>query len=289
MTQSAAVFSGAAVIHVALPAADDEVLPGVCWGAIDAFPSPAYWAYQVLARRMSATPAKYRLGTSLPEEVTACLLGGHGIPAKVGVAAFHKLQSTGVLNDTPTEDALFDILSQPLSVDNRAIKYRFARQKSHYISSALTHLSIEQPPLNNGKDLRNWLTQLPGVGYKTASWIARNWLDADDVAILDIHILRAGILAGFLNAHLTVEKNYLELESQFLSFAKAIGVRAAELDAVIWFEMMTSPRTVTELMGRNINNSMQSKKNQSLLATGSVGTKRSNKGCSNTYQTRLFN
>lgn len=172
MTQSAAVFSGAAVIQVTLPAPDSEVLPGVCWGAIDAFPSPAYWTYQVLARRMSATLPKYKLGISLTEEVVACLLGGHGIPAKVGVAAFQKLQSIGILNDVPTEDVVLNILNQPLTVDGRIVKYRFARQKSHYISAALARLAVEQPPLNNGKELRNWLIQLPGIGYKTASWIA---------------------------------------------------------------------------------------------------------------------
>ncbi|MDZ3993341.1 hypothetical protein PspTeo4_24872 [Pseudomonas sp. Teo4] len=47
-------------------------------------------------------------------------------------------------------------------------------------------------PLHSGRALRDWLLELPGIGYKTASWVARNWLDADDVAILDIHILRAG-------------------------------------------------------------------------------------------------
>lgn len=249
MNQSAAVYSGAAVIQVALPPPEAEVLPGVLWGAIEAFPSPAYWAYQVLARRVSAAPPRYRLGNTLAEEVAACLLGGHGIPAKVGVAAFHKLRSLGVLTGKPTAMALLELLSQPIDVEGRPVHYRFARQKAQYLSAALSKLAVEQPPLNCGKTLRNWLTQLPGVGYKTASWVARNWLDADDVAILDIHILRAGALAGFFDPRLSVERHYLELESQFLRFAEGIGVRAAELDAVIWYEMMSSPRTVSELMG----------------------------------------
>ena len=60
---------------------------------------------------------------------------------------------------------------------------------------------------------------------KTASWVARNWLNADDIAILDIHILRAKALARFFDENLTVERNDLELEEQFLRFAQAIGVR----------------------------------------------------------------
>lgn len=85
---------------------------------------------------------------------------------------------------------------------------------------------------------------LPGVGYKTASWVARNWLDADDVAILDIHILRAGVVGGFLDSDLTVERNYEALEDQFLAFSTGLGVRASELDAVIWLEMASAPRSV---------------------------------------------
>ena len=95
--------------------------------------------------------------------------------------------------------------------------------------------------------VRDWLLALPGIGYKTASWIARNWLDADDVAILDIHVLRAGALAGFFERELTVERDYLQLEDQFLKFSRAIGVRASELDAVIWLEMMSSSATVRNL------------------------------------------
>src|SRR5207248_10153124 len=83
---------------------------------------------------------------------------------------------------------------------------------------------------------------------KTASWIARNWLDADDVSILDIHVVRAGRLAGFLAPGLSVERDYLALEAQFLAFSKAVGVRASELDAVIWREMASSSSTVRELL-----------------------------------------
>ena len=70
--------------------------------------------------------------------------------------------------------------------------------------------------------------ELPGIGPKTASWVARNWLAADDVAILDIHILRAGLLGGFLTPQLTVERHYLELEEEFLRFSAAIGTRPSD-------------------------------------------------------------
>jgi len=249
VSQSAAVLSGAAVIQVSLPAPETEVLPGIPWGAVDAFPTPAYWTYLVLARRISGTSPRYRLGVTLAEEISACLLGGHGIPADVGLAAFRRLQSIGILSSTPSESELFELLSQPLDLNGRPVRYRFARQKARYLSCAFSLLASERPPGQTGQCLRNWLLQIPGVGYKTASWIARNWLDADDVAILDIHILRAGALSHFFDDHLTVERDYVELEIQFLRFAIAIGVKPSELDAVMWLEMMSSPRAVAQLMG----------------------------------------
>ena len=102
--------------------------------------------------------------------------------------------------------------------------------------------------MSSGRALRDWLLELPGIGYKTASWIARNWLDADDVAILDIHILRAGALAGFFSSGLTVERHYLQLEAEFLALSKAIDVRPSRLDALMWYQMMSAPSVVHGLL-----------------------------------------
>ena len=141
--------------------------------------------------------------------------------------------------------------------------------------------------MNSGRELRQWLVQLPGIGFKTASWVVRNWLDADDVAILDIHILRAGALASFFDESLTVERNYLELEEQFLLFAQAIGVRPSELDSVMWFEMMSSPRTVTQLMGgKRSGVRPQSPVANSVTRSLSMRA-RANKSRTNTHQARL--
>lgn len=235
---------------IALPDAAEEVVPGVRWGAIDAFPSPAYWKYQVLARRYQGTQIRYRLGQSLAEEVGACLLGGHGIPASVGISAFEHLKARGAFSDkAPNEEILLDWLSEPINCGARTVHYRFARQKSKYLARALKRIHLASPPTESGRLLRDWLIELPGIGYKTASWIARNWLDADDVAILDIHVLRAGQLGGFFEPHLTVERHYREIEDQFIQLSCGMGIRASELDAVIWYEMMSSPQAVHRTLG----------------------------------------
>lgn len=246
--QNAVVIHGPMVIQLELPPAQDQVLPGIDWGAIEAFPTPAYWSYQVIARRVIGNSVKYKLGRTFAEEVGACLLGGHGIPAHIGLKAFEHLKTQHIFESVTSEECIFSVLSKPLHIDGKTFKYRFARQKSKYLAGALQYLSVEKPPLSTGRELRDWLLAINGIGPKTASWIARNWLDADDVAILDIHILRAGQLCGFFSENLTIEKNYCELEDEFLRFSKALGVRPSELDAVIWLEMMSSPKTVRKLL-----------------------------------------
>jgi hypothetical protein len=73
------------------------VMAGVPWGRPDVLFTPAYWAMQV---KLDA-PLKqggHRLGGSLKEETVACLAGGHGTPAEVGLAAFRELLAAGVID-----------------------------------------------------------------------------------------------------------------------------------------------------------------------------------------------
>lgn len=247
--QVASVDLGPMAINVELPDPDMAVMDNVRWGKVYAFPTPAYWAYQVIARRLESNAVRYKLGNTLREEFGACLLGGHGMPASVGLAAFEHLRKLGAFaGKSPGEATLCEWLSQPLNVAGRAVRYRFARQKAAYLAQGLTCLEAEAIPSGSGKELRDWLLRCPGIGHKTASWIARNWLDADDVAILDIHILRAGVLAGFFDPSMTVERDYIAMERRFLQFSSGLGVRASELDAVMWYVMMSSPRTVQDVI-----------------------------------------
>ncbi len=247
MTQTASLLTRTGIIQVEMPSPDEPLIGSVRWGAYDVFPMPAYWQYQVVVRRLGGRPASYRLGRTLAEEVAACLLGGHGIPATVGLAAYERLHERGAFGpQRPSQATIEEWLKEPLQMQSkegtRQVRYRFAAQKARFLAAALPE--VQSPPaFETGRQLRDWLTRLPGVGPKTASWIARNWKDADDVAILDIHIMRVGQVLGLFPRELTVERHYMELEDLFLEFSDALGVRASELDAVIWYEMASSPKT----------------------------------------------
>ncbi len=250
--QTAAILGPVGVMQLELPPATELLLPGVPWARVEGFPTPAYWAYQVMSKRVLGGPPEYKLGHTLAEEVAACLLGGHGIPAAVGIAAFELLRGRGVLARTPTEAELLTLLEEPLNLHGRAVRYRFAKQKARYVSEALRRMAMGDAPLESGRALRDWLLELNGIGPKTASWVARNWLRADDVAILDIHILRVGVAIGLFPKNLTVERHYFALEELFLAFSQRMGVRASELDAVIWHEMARSPLSTHVMLGHKL-------------------------------------
>lgn len=236
--------------ELVLPSSETFVLPGVLWGAFDEVFTPAFWAGQAWIHAPTGRFERYRLGKTLREEVAACLLGGHGVIGEVGVAAFERLREAGLLQGEPSPALLEEALSVPLVLGSRTVRYRFARQKASYLAEALPRVDA-LPAGTLGRALRDALCGFRGVGPKTASWIARNWSDADDVAILDIHVCRACERAGVFVAGADPARDYYGLEARFLAFAGAIGVRPSVLDNLIWNAMRRLGRAVERLASGN--------------------------------------
>lgn len=218
---------------------DDEVVPGVRFGRPEWVPTPAFWV--ALADQEGEDPDAYisPVGTPLLEDVAFCLLGGYGIKMEVNRAAWERLSRAGVFETdaTPTRDEIEALLSEPLLVEGRRLKYRFPRQRADRLAFALRHLKATPPPTHDPLAFRASLMTLPGIGPKTASWIVRNWSGSDAVAILDVHVLRAGTIIGLFPKDYRLPRDYVALERRFLEFANALQVPASLLDALIWREM----------------------------------------------------
>ncbi|WP_180282296.1 hypothetical protein [Azospirillum oleiclasticum] len=221
-----------------LPNEDEEVVPGVRWGRADEVPSPAYWAALALMRPGWDGAFVSHSGT-LAEEVAFCILGGFGVTAELGQAAFERLRDLGLLTPSPNADhtPIEAALMAPLSVAGRQVRYRFPRQRAARLAIAMRELHQAPPSEDDPLAFRNALLRIPGIGPKTASWVARNWLGTDDVAILDIHILRACRVIGVIEDTWTLPRDYAALERRFLAFATGIGVPASVLDAIMWTQM----------------------------------------------------
>ena len=219
---------------------DDEVLPGIRFGREDELLAPAYWAMRCLSGDPTTTDFVNRRGT-LEEEVGFCLLGGFGVTFEVATAFFEHLRTNGAFErgSVFSEAALFAMLNERTIVRGRSRRYRFPAQRARRLHRAMTELAQMEIDEADPIGFRDQIQTLEGVGPKTASWIARNWLDTDSVAILDVHVLRAGWFLKLFKRDCRLPRDYLELEKRFLCFATNLHVRASVLDSVMWYDMRT--------------------------------------------------
>lgn len=204
------------------------------WGRHDAFGTAAYWVAQVGECPYGSLISA---GGELIEDLVFCLLGGYGITAAMNDAAFRCLVHAGLVTTDPVPESeeIEAVLRVPLNLraHREPVRYRFPRQRAVRLNAALAKLregSLPSSPL----ELRDALLDFHGIGPKTASWIVRNQTGSDEVAIIDVHLRRAGLAAGFFRAEWRLPEDYHLFEWAFLAYAGAGGVAAAGLDVCIW-------------------------------------------------------
>lgn len=217
-----------------LPDEDEDVMPGVPWGRPSQFFTPAYWVVRSKAHERLETYGRFKTGRCLVEEYAHCLLGGHGITAEMGWAAFKRIAGSGLLFGNATPERYEALLVEPLVVNGRMIRYRFPRRKAGQLAAGVPVVARFAEMELTDLELRTRLMELPGVGPKTASWVVRNHRGSDDVAIIDIHIARAGKRMGLFDDGAHPARNYFGMERSFLEFANAVQVRASVLDQMMW-------------------------------------------------------
>lgn len=261
-TQQVCTYREGELVQLTLPSAKRRIAGhDILWGRVEEIGSPAYWTAQAWMWEIEE-PDHYRLGRSLREEVLACILGGYGIPAEVGLAAYARLRAVHAEN-LRDKEAVEALLSQPLTIAGRSVRYRFAAQKARHISASMAGLDAIDAEAPD-RHLRDALVGLPGIGPKTASWIVRNWRGSDQVSILDVHIIRACRALGIFQQTWRVERNYMLMEDAYLAFAEAVGARASILDSVIWMTMRRLPPSIVETMGSRKANKIYDKRIKSV-------------------------
>ena len=217
---------------------DCAVCQPVAWGEPWELGSAAFWAHIARSR---PKPVHLALGKSLRDEVAACVLGGFRVRGDVGVAAHRALERAGVLEERPcSSEAVERVLRQPLRLrDGRVARYPFPAQRARRIAAALNELSSTSicrrlEAATDARERRDALCALPGVGPKTASWITRNQWEADAVAVIDVHVRRAGIAAGVFCPSWRLPNDYQVFERAFVAWAQRGSVAVSSLDVAIW-------------------------------------------------------
>ncbi|MBI5332105.1 MAG: DNA lyase [Candidatus Aenigmarchaeota archaeon] len=117
---------------------------------------------------------------------------------------------------------------------------RFPNNKAGFIITARTvfdniYTRINTDSAANNSSLRTWLAaNVKGIGMKEASHFLRNIGLGEELAILDIHILRTMKELGLIDNMKLTPKRYIEYEKIFQKYAQQLGLKPAELDISIW-------------------------------------------------------
>lgn len=226
-----------------IPDPNHQLMPGVKWGCYTQLFTPAYWKAQYLMHNLNDIfSINYKLGNNLLEEVVACLLGGFGLKAEMGLAAFHRLKERKQIKYGVQLTEILESLKEPFEIENKISHYRFPNQKAKFIHAFLNREDLKSIPDNYDLELRDWLLTVNGIGPKTASWITRNYLDSESVAIIDVHIFRACQRMGLYSESFDIQKDYIILEQLFLKFCFELDVLPSKMDALIWLQMKDSIR-----------------------------------------------
>lgn len=246
------IVVGNDIVHVDLPSPASEWAPGLHWGDASFLLTPAWIAKHAHMRWRQGTYAEMfgSAQSGLAQELVFCILSGFGVKAEVAVAAFDALSHAGLFEGKLDHQQIESILLQPVRLPTgKMVRYRFPRMRAAYLHDALLQID-ELSLIDEGLALRDRLLAIRGIGQKTASFIVRNHLKSDDVAILDIHVLRAGVIARIFPEAINIARDYQALEARFLSFARAAGVPASILDMTLWELMRTIPAHRLEAAAR---------------------------------------
>jgi N-glycosylase/DNA lyase len=185
-------------------------------------------------------------------ELVFCLLGGYSVSYELAHSAARRLTSLGFLQlNTPGRDPIFVAdqiafeLAQPQFLprtrSGQLRRYRYPRRKAVLLAAmqdwlrgcADDALLGSLAPFRTSRERRAFLCTCPGIGPKTASWFLRNVVLADDVAVLDVHVLRAMRAAGRAD-DFRLPRDYELLERSFLDWCSDLNADAAAFDLLLW-------------------------------------------------------
>ena len=183
----------------------------------------------------------------LGQELLFCLLGGFGVSYELNRSAAGAVAELDPFAERWSDEELLTSLTrvldspsfEPRRRDGSLRRYRFPRKKAALIVDARYWL-LQQASLSENlmrapttRARRELLCDCPGIGLKTASWILRNTGWGDDLAILDVHVVRALTEAGRIG-EVSMPRDYEIVEVAFLEWCRELGAPPAAFDLFVW-------------------------------------------------------
>ena len=184
----------------------------------------------------------------IEDELLFCLLGGFGITFEHGRSAYVTIRQLRPFSSDWKDEQLFKtILSElmrsqfePRRRDGSLRRYRFPKQKASVIVKARQWVRGQAPlderllRLGSPKDRRGLLSECPGMGFKSASWLLRNLGLGGELAIIDVHVLRALLDAKRIPDDIRIPKDYEMAEDAFLAWCEELDAPSAAFDLFVW-------------------------------------------------------
>lgn len=185
--------------------------------------------------------------SKLFEELVLCLLSS-SVKYEVAVSYIECFYEAGFFKswtlNFPNQDELYSILSTPVLVKSKYIRYRFPKQKSIQLYSLIKNIygqgtSIRQilNCSNDPKIIREKLVKIcSGIGNKQSSMFLRNIGFTNKLAILDTHLIDylKAIQIIPSNFVLNTSKKYIIVEDKYLDYAVSNNFDIDHLDSAIW-------------------------------------------------------
>ena len=192
-------------------------------------------------------PASVR-SLEVESEMLFCLMGGFGITYEHGRSAAEVIWQLRPFSDEWEDDDLFEAVAdalmqpqfQPAKADGTLRRYRFPLRKASTVVNARNWLHENRPLhqrlrlMGNCRERRTFLSDCPGIGLKTASWLLRNLGLGAELATIDVHVLRALSEAGRVPESMQMPRDYELVEEAFLEWCHELDASPAAFDLFVW-------------------------------------------------------
>lgn len=215
-----------------------------------------------ISERLSAIKPRLhwvqRTEHSLWYELVACMLGSM-VSFEHAQAAARYLATMGLLDvanclsnrqqfELKLIEALSSAIYPPLTQSGDGRKYRYPRLRANHITRTAESIYQAGESIRNllysSKDSRDArmkiMSAAVGIGPKQSSLFLRNISYADDLAILDRHVLHYMFLLRLFPATtrgMTGLSTYVEVEDKLRTYAERVRVNLSYLDTAIWVVM----------------------------------------------------
>ncbi len=187
--------------------------------------------------------------TDFLEELTFCMLGGHGITYELTLSASERVTELMPFSRSWSALDLGVTVAEELSrrqflprlADGRLRRYRFPNAAAKALVSAREWVLVDGPEALLGRlesitdehARRRLMCECPGIGPKKATWLLRNLGLASTLAIVDVHILRALDRADKISDPI-LPRDYRTAEMAFLNWCAELDAAPSAFDLFLW-------------------------------------------------------